>query len=265
MKPSTGPAWLVLVSSEPSAAASFYRALLDWSFEETGDRGLRAARPGGDGFGEILDVGAPAVAGAPTDRWTVCFGVPALGPALEAASPWAPQVARPVSLDGRPGALVTDPRGAVFGLVESDRSPVRGAEGPFHYELATDDLPLAERFYSAVLGARIQPVKDDIFDFRSLSAPDGLTLGGMLDVREFHPSPIAPHWVPYFHVDDVDAEAMRAVELGGLMRIPPDSSPFDRYALLADPNGALFGLSDEHLRDAGRPRDVRDPGEPGRR
>ncbi|WP_231336312.1 VOC family protein [Actinomadura graeca] len=265
MKPSTGPAWLVLASSEPSAAASFYRAFLDWSFEDGGAGGLRVARPGGEAFGEILDAGGAPVAGAPADHWTVCFGVAALDPALEAVAPWAPRVARPVDLDGRPGAMVTDPRGAVFGLVESDPGQVRPQRCPYHCELATDDLPLAERFYSAVLGAGIRPVEDDIFDFRGLSTPDGLSLGGMLDVREFHPSPIAPHWVPYFYVEDVDAEAMRAVELGGLMRIPPDTSPFDRYALLTDPSGTLFGLSDEHMRTTGPRRGGRAADGSGRR
>jgi len=49
-----------------------------------------------------------------------------------------------------------------------------------------------------------------------------------------------PHWSVTFGVDDVDAIAAKAVELGGTVVAPPLDAPWSRTAVLADPAGATF-------------------------
>jgi uncharacterized protein len=46
-----------------------------------------------------------------------------------------------------------------------------------------------------------------------------------------------------FWVDDTDAIADRAVQLGGKAVVPPYDAPGFREAVLADPQGAAFSVS----------------------
>ncbi|MDB5455651.1 MAG: Glyoxalase/bleomycin resistance protein/dioxygenase, partial [Caulobacter sp.] len=52
-----------------------------------------------------------------------------------------------------------------------------------------------------------------------------------------------PLWVGYILVDDVDAYAQRLTEAGGVVHHPPDDIPgVGRFAMVADPQGAVFVL-----------------------
>ena len=51
-----------------------------------------------------------------------------------------------------------------------------------------------------------------------------------------------PAWLPYFGIDDVDALLARLDELGGELRIGPVEVPAGRFAVLADPQGAVFAV-----------------------
>jgi predicted enzyme related to lactoylglutathione lyase len=57
------------------------------------------------------------------------------------------------------------------------------------------------------------------------------------------PADVPSHWSVTFSVDDPDAIAARAAELGRRVIAPPfDAGPV-RIALLADPQGAVFTVS----------------------
>ncbi len=51
------------------------------------------------------------------------------------------------------------------------------------------------------------------------------------------------HWSVTFAVDDADAIADRAVELGGTVLVPPVDAPWVRMTVVADPQGAMFTAS----------------------
>ncbi len=54
---------------------------------------------------------------------------------------------------------------------------------------------------------------------------------------------IPPHWLAYFAVDDADAVATKATELGGTITVPPMDIPdVGRFAVIQDPQGAFFGI-----------------------
>lgn len=50
-------------------------------------------------------------------------------------------------------------------------------------------------------------------------------------------------WSVTFAVDDADATAARARELGGSVLAEPQNAPWARFAVLADPAGASFTAS----------------------
>ncbi|MGH8774808.1 MAG: VOC family protein [Jiangellaceae bacterium] len=47
-------------------------------------------------------------------------------------------------------------------------------------------------------------------------------------------------WSVIFAVDDADATAAKAAELGGAVVVPPVDAPWVRVTVIADPQGATF-------------------------
>ena len=82
---------------------------------------------------------------------------------------------------------------------------------------------------------------------------------------------VPPHWSVTFAVDDADATAAKATELGGKVIVPPFDAPWVRMTVLTDPQGATFIASkfvpeNRDSREAdGRDdeRRVADPPKPG--
>ena len=51
---------------------------------------------------------------------------------------------------------------------------------------------------------------------------------------------VPPSWGVYFSVEDCDASVERVQELGGRLIVPPMDIPPGRFAVVADPAGAVF-------------------------
>jgi predicted enzyme related to lactoylglutathione lyase len=144
---------------------------------------------------------------------------------------------------GNDSWLAIDNSGARFGVTTT---PARLPKVQAHVLLETASVDRAVAFYAALIDVKFDRVIDDDMDFVAMSRDNGREpVGGIIDVGDLYRSrsQASPQWVPYFPAADVDAEAARALELGALMRIPPVNSPLDRYAVLADPTGAMFCLS----------------------
>jgi predicted enzyme related to lactoylglutathione lyase len=168
-------------------------------------------------------------------------------------------------LDACRTAVFTDPEGAVFSVWEPKAH--KGARlvndpGSLNFNgLNTRDVAGARSFYGSVFG------------WETLTMDGGLelwTLRGYGDyVEGYHPGlrkrwsqagappgfedvvatlnritddqPDTPaHWSVTFAVDDADAAAAKATELGGTVIVPPFDAPWVRMTVLADPQGATF-------------------------
>jgi hypothetical protein len=64
----------------------------------------------------------------------------------------------------------------------------------------------------------------------------------MMPMDESWPAAVPAHWMVYFAVDDTDATAAKAAELGGQVSVPPTDIPPGRFAVLNDPQGAVFSV-----------------------
>jgi predicted enzyme related to lactoylglutathione lyase len=65
--------------------------------------------------------------------------------------------------------------------------------------------------------------------------------GGMMPMPPMVNAPA--HWLVYLAASDVDATAAKAKTLGGQVFVPPTDIPgIGRFAVLADPQGALFAV-----------------------
>ena len=114
------------------------------------------------------------------------------------------------------------------------------------HDLFTRDRPRAMSFYRAIAGWHYKTEHAVDFAWGSgaqdyVLALSGAQAGaGIIDA----PAEMAPGWVAYVEVDDVDHTADLAARLGGgILRAPFDVPGVGRNALLRDPNGAMIGIA----------------------
>ncbi len=124
-------------------------------------------------------------------------------------------------------------------MVDRDGYP---AGVPCWVDLAQDDPAAAGAFYSGLLGWDLEEGMPDDVPGSYLTA----TLGGRrVAAVGSRPAalPAGTGWLTHVWVEDADAAAARAAELGGTVVIPPqDVFDAGRSAVVSDPEGALIGL-----------------------
>lgn len=116
---------------------------------------------------------------------------------------------------------------------------------PIWYELMTLDARRVAPFYSAVLRWSIPNAATKMpngSEYRSIARADGGPAGGVLTLTpQMQSGGARPGWLPYFHVDDVDAAVAKATKLDAPALMPPETlAGVGRIAMLADPQGAPF-------------------------
>ncbi|MGW5232361.1 VOC family protein [Streptomyces nodosus] len=117
--------------------------------------------------------------------------------------------------------------------------PSRSVFGaPCWVSLTTRDLKAAESFYGAVLGWQWRP--DSMGDRFRVAQADGVPVAQIAAVASMWQTAVA--WTPYFAVASADEAAARCRERGGTTAVGPLALPPGRTALLADRDGAVFGI-----------------------
>jgi hypothetical protein len=111
------------------------------------------------------------------------------------------------------------------------------------YDLMTNDVKAAETFYRSVIGwdAKDAGVPDRPYTLLSMGST---MVGGLMPIPEDARARGArPSWNGYIGVDDVDAYAKRVTDAKGSVIRPPEDIPnVGRFAVVADPHGAVFLL-----------------------
>ena len=110
-------------------------------------------------------------------------------------------------------------------------------------ELGTTNLDAAKNFYSELLGWKLKESNSAGMVYNEIVV-DGREngVGGMYQMGPEYGA-IPSHWTPYVAVDDVDAKAKQAAELGGKVCVPPTDIPnVGRFCMITDPTGATFSL-----------------------
>jgi predicted enzyme related to lactoylglutathione lyase len=112
------------------------------------------------------------------------------------------------------------------------------------FELATTDQSAAKRFYQALFGWDVQdsPIGPD--EFYSSFKLQGRDVAAAYTLRaEQRAAGVPPNWMAYVSVDNADAMARRAAELGGTLLAPPfDVMDFGRMSVIREPTGAVFAI-----------------------
>lgn len=120
------------------------------------------------------------------------------------------------------------------------------------YELMTADMVAARDFYATVMGWGIEDASTRDMAYALFKA-GRTSVAGLLSLSEDAKTLGAkPDWLGFVGVDDVEAIAERAKELGGAIHVAPvEIAGLGRFALLADPQGATFAVLKKNQADPG--------------
>jgi hypothetical protein len=259
------PCWVDTTQPDPAAAAAFYGDLFGWETEdvmppESPGRYYVARLRGGD-VAAVSSLRAPRPAAWNTYVW-VDDADDTAGKVRDAGG----TVIREPDDAGAFGrvAVFADPAGAAFAVWQPNEH--RGAaivneHGSVNFNvLNTGDLEGARSFYGAVFGWEVLGVGEgsmwalpgygDFLEQRSPGLRANLAAMGAPERFEDVVAAIgtAPddgpaRWDVTFAVDDADAIAARAAELGGRVDVPPFDAPWVRMTIITDPQGATFTAS----------------------
>ncbi len=150
-------------------------------------------------------------------------------------------------LDAGRMAIFGDPQGAAIGLWQPNgHKGAQVANEPGTYcwsELITTDIEAAKTFYGAVFGwgAESQGPPGGPVAYTEWKVNDR-SIGGMMLKSPDMPAEMPPNWGVYFSVADTDASVAQALELGANLFMGPTDIEPGRFAVLADPVGAVFNV-----------------------
>jgi predicted enzyme related to lactoylglutathione lyase len=244
--PSTGrTSWHDLVTRDLETSRKFLAEVFGWSFGETqSGKKLDYAVASLDGH-PVAGLAQAKETGGNTSQWLTYVTVPDLDAAITAATAGGASVAiKPMKINDRGrGAVLLDPQGAPFGLLERGAPAPQGHAAPVKtwvwHELFTKDVDAAATFYEKLFGVRRRMVKVGEADHLLLQV-DTLPVVGVLE----SPKPeIRPHWLPFVRVPDINAVIAKTTELGGRVILAPRPDLRNgTVAIIADPTGAAVGV-----------------------
>jgi hypothetical protein len=108
-------------------------------------------------------------------------------------------------------------------------------------ELLTNDVEGAKKFYSQLLGWGIEKAPMEGMEYTIVKVGDE-PVGGIMEMPP-QAKECPPHWGSYITVENVDKTVAKAGYLGAKVVMPPTDIPdVGRFALLCDPQGAMFSV-----------------------
>jgi uncharacterized protein len=265
------PCWVDTSQPDPEAAVAFYGGLFGWEFEDVMPAGSEGkyfiARLHG---GDVAAVGSLPESVPATTTWDTYIWVDdADETASKVRDAGGKVVTEPFDvLDAGRTAVFADPEGAAFCVWQAKEhkgAQVVNEPGSLNFnDLQTRDVDGAKSFYGSVFGwetLRLESgfemwtlpgygdyLERDNPDLRKLVAESGGPSGFEDVVASINPiaddqADLPSRWGVTFAVDDADAIAKKAAELGGTVLVPPFDAPWVRMTILTDPEGATFVAS----------------------
>jgi uncharacterized protein len=119
------------------------------------------------------------------------------------------------------------------------------APGTFSWvDVTTTDLDGAAAFYKGLLGwDHVDSPIGDGAVYRLFQLHGKIVAGGVEQQAEQRSHGIPPHWNNYVTVEDLEARAARAADLGGTVVVPSfDVMTAGRMAVIQDPTGAYLSM-----------------------
>lgn len=240
------PVWVDLATSDPTAARDYYGKLFGWQVSVNPDpqyAGYGLAKIDGR---DVAGIGGAQSADQPT-AWSLYIGTDdadRLARQVEAAGGIVAVAPFDVGDQGRM-AVFGDPTGAFISTWQTTRMGGFQAQDTNAFawaELNSRSVEDAVPFYTEVFGWTTRRSEiPDAPDYTEFLVGDE-SIAGAWQMNANVPAGAPNFWLVYFGVDDVDRAAALAVELGGREVTAPQDYPGGRFAIVTDPQGAIFGL-----------------------
>jgi predicted enzyme related to lactoylglutathione lyase len=132
------------------------------------------------------------------------------------------------------------------------------------YELMTTDVEAAKTFYAKVVGWNVEDASMPGMIYTLFKAGDANVAGLMILTEDARKMGVPPCWTGYVAVDDVDAGSDQVKKLGGAIHVAPSDIPgVGRFAIVADPQGAVLALFKGTTPDQAPPVTFGAPGHAG--
>lgn len=240
------PTWVDLSSGDTIGSRGFYSKLFDWQIEVNPD-------PKYGGYGRARAHGRDAAGITPTQAkeqptaWNFYIhtdDVDASARAVEAAGGKVEMPPMDIPEQGRM-AVFKDPTGAYISVWQPTLMGGFEAQGPNTFgwaELNARNVEKAVPFYEKVFGWTTKrtpvPGGPEYIEFQL----DGTSVAGATEMNPTAAPSVPNHWLVYFDVEDVASAAKKAQGLGAREIVAPQSYSGGDFAILADPQGASFGL-----------------------
>jgi predicted enzyme related to lactoylglutathione lyase len=264
------PCWVDTTQPEPEAAVAFYGDLFGWEFEDVMPPGSPGkyyiARIRG---GDVAAVGSQPESAPPMAVWnTYVWVADADQTAAKVRAAGGSALMEPFDVGGAGRmAVFADHDGAAFCVWQAKEhrgATVVNEHASLNFNvLSTRDLAGAESFYGPVFGWETLdvggssmwalPGYGDFLEDRTPGLRENMAAMGAPArfedvVASVNPIPddqseVSAHWGVTFAVDDADAIAARAAELGGHVLVAPFDAPWVRMTVITDPHGATFTAS----------------------
>lgn len=242
--------WADVAVPDLNAGAAFYKGLFGWE-TQAGDAEdaypyLMFTRDGKTvaGMGEL---GPDQIAAGQPPVWSSYVIVDdadeTFARALELG---ATPIMEPMDvLDTGRMFFILDPVGAPIGFWQSGRhdgAEVFNEPNTMSWnEIASRDMETAVSFYVDLLGWKTEAMDLDGFAYTMLKVGERAN-GGAYDLTDIAPDEVPAHWLTWFVVEDCEAAAKSAADLGGTIQRPPTKSGIGTSAVVSDPFGATFGI-----------------------
>jgi predicted enzyme related to lactoylglutathione lyase len=240
------PAWLDLSSHDAEGSRNFYSQVFGWNVEVNPD-----PQYGGYGIAKVdgKDVAgiSPAQSADSPTAWSIYIGTDDVDATTAKAGAAGGTVILPaleVPGQGRM-AVYQDPSGAFISVWQAYNMggfQTNGANTFGWAELNAHNVEGALSFYQQVFGWTAK--KSDMGEGAPPYTEFQLEGSSVAGAQELNPAQaqVPSHWLAYFTVDDVDASCQKAAGLGATVMVAPMDFPGGRFAILGDPQGAMFGL-----------------------
>jgi predicted enzyme related to lactoylglutathione lyase len=243
--------WYDVMTSEPTAATSFYGDVIGWDAQEypMDDRSYTVFRKGPVMVAGLMGIPEAMRATGVRPCWSGYVAVDDVdGDAVRIKEAGGAIQRGPEDIPGVGRfAVVSDPGGAVFLIFKPNREDEPEEVAPMTpghigwHELHAGNLDREFAFYSRLFGW----TKDRAIDMGAMGtyqtfATGGAPCGGMMIGCAEIPG---PRWNYYIAVDSVAAAAARATGRGGQVLQGPHEVPGGAWIVQArDPQGAVFAM-----------------------
>jgi predicted enzyme related to lactoylglutathione lyase len=249
--PEGAPCWVDVMLPDLEAGKHFYGELFGWTFQEgEADFGY---------YTQAFSEGKNVCALAPTmegqedmpPAWSLYFASPDVQQTAEKIRRHGGvTLMGPMKVDVFGSMLMAkDPGGAIFGVWQAGSH--KGFEKKYEpnsfgwAEVCVRETERVDAFYPAVFPYEVQSIRDETVDLNVWKV-GGKPVAGRFKLPEETPAEIKPQVMVYFVVSDCDDAVATVRRLKGEVRMGPQDSPYGRFAIVYDQQGASFSVIDPH-------------------